>query len=185
MGIAGQIRRLLWWHHWPCPRSGDNRRDCPIAARSQRCAFRYGWRRAAFLAAADVALASLRDLPAFDGMLRTKILDAWARERPVIVSARGKSCRIVREADGGICTEPEKASRYRASHSVSAGQSGNAPPHGVKRPQLCKQTLLAQGYGRQAGTGSAGKRLLADCPGYVIMSAVRANSQDLEVFGVS
>jgi glycosyltransferase involved in cell wall biosynthesis len=62
----------------------------------------------AFLAAADVALAPLRDLPVFEGVRPTKILDAWACQRPVIVSARGEPCRIVREADGGLCTEPQK-----------------------------------------------------------------------------
>jgi glycosyltransferase involved in cell wall biosynthesis len=62
----------------------------------------------AHLAAADVALAPLRDLPVFEGVRPTKILDAWACERPVIVSARGEPCRIVREAEGGLCAEPEQ-----------------------------------------------------------------------------
>ncbi len=61
----------------------------------------------AHLAAADVALAPLRDLPVFEGVRPTKIFDAWACERPVIVSARGEPCRIVQDADGGLCTEPE------------------------------------------------------------------------------
>jgi glycosyltransferase involved in cell wall biosynthesis len=61
----------------------------------------------AHLAAADVALVPLRDLPVFEGVRPTKIFDAWACERPVIVSARGEPRRIVREADGGLCTEPE------------------------------------------------------------------------------
>ena len=61
----------------------------------------------AHLAAADVALAPLRDLPIFEGVRPTKILDAWACERPVIVSARGEPCRIVQEANGGLCAEPE------------------------------------------------------------------------------
>ena len=61
----------------------------------------------AHLNAADVALAPLRDLPVFEGVRPTKIFDAWACERPVIVSARGEPCRIVQEAEGGLCTAPE------------------------------------------------------------------------------
>ena len=63
-----------------------------------------------FLAAADVALAPLRDLPVFAGARPTKIFDAWACQRPVIVSARGEACRVVREAAGGLCTQPEAPS---------------------------------------------------------------------------
>lgn len=59
------------------------------------------------LAAADVALAPLRDLPIFEGVRPTKIFDAWACERPVIVSARGEPCHLVQEAEGGLCAEPE------------------------------------------------------------------------------
>jgi len=61
----------------------------------------------AHLAAADVALAPLRDLAVFQGVRPTKILDAWACKRPVVVSARGEPCRIVKEASGGLCVEPE------------------------------------------------------------------------------
>jgi glycosyltransferase involved in cell wall biosynthesis len=61
----------------------------------------------AYLAAADVALAPLRDLPVFAGARPTKIFDAWACLRPVIVSARGEACRVVREAAGGLCAQPE------------------------------------------------------------------------------
>lgn len=64
----------------------------------------------AHLSAADVALAPLRDLPVFHGVRPTKILDAWACRRPVIVSARGEPCRLVQDCEGGICTDPENAS---------------------------------------------------------------------------
>jgi glycosyltransferase involved in cell wall biosynthesis len=63
-----------------------------------------------FLAASDVALAPLRDLPVFQGVRPTKIFDAWACQRPVIVCAKGEPRRIVENAMGGICVEPENAS---------------------------------------------------------------------------
>jgi glycosyltransferase involved in cell wall biosynthesis len=61
----------------------------------------------AYLSAADVALVPLRDLELFRGARPTKMFDAWACQRPTVVSVRGEAQRIMEEADAGLAAEPE------------------------------------------------------------------------------
>jgi glycosyltransferase involved in cell wall biosynthesis len=61
----------------------------------------------AYLSAADVALVPLRDLDLFHGARPTKMFDAWACQRPTVVSVTGEARRIMEEADAGLAAEPE------------------------------------------------------------------------------
>ena len=61
----------------------------------------------AYLSAADVALVPLRNLELFRGARPTKMFDAWACQRPTIVSVAGEARRIMEEAQAGLAAEPE------------------------------------------------------------------------------
>ena len=55
----------------------------------------------------DVAVVTLRDLPIFEGALPTKMLEAMAAGRPLVLAARGEAARLV-EAEGcGLVVPPE------------------------------------------------------------------------------
>ena len=64
-------------------------------------------RMPALLSAADAALVPLRKLDLFKGALPSKIFDAWACERPVLISIDGEARQIVESAQGGRYIEPE------------------------------------------------------------------------------
>jgi colanic acid biosynthesis glycosyl transferase WcaI len=55
----------------------------------------------------DVAVVMLRDRPIFHGALPTKMLEAMAASRPVVLSARGEAARLIEEANAGLVVEPE------------------------------------------------------------------------------
>ena len=58
-------------------------------------------------AEADVAVVMLRDLPIFEGALPTKLLEAMAAARPVVLAARGEAARLVEAAGCGLVVAPE------------------------------------------------------------------------------
>jgi glycosyltransferase involved in cell wall biosynthesis len=58
-------------------------------------------------AESDVAVTMLRDLPIFEAALPTKLLEAMAAARPVVLAGRGEAARLV-EAEGcGVVVPPE------------------------------------------------------------------------------
>jgi glycosyltransferase involved in cell wall biosynthesis len=59
------------------------------------------------LAASDAAVVLLRDGPLYDESLPTKLVEALAAGRPVVVSAAGESARIVRGGKVGLVAAPE------------------------------------------------------------------------------
>ena len=61
----------------------------------------------AVLSAADAVVVPLRDLPVFRGAVPSKIFDAWACRRPVLLAAEGEGAALVREVGGGVCVPPE------------------------------------------------------------------------------
>ena len=60
-----------------------------------------------YLSAADAAVIPLKDLAIFRGVVPSKLFDAWACERPVILGVDGEARRLLEEADGGIYVPPE------------------------------------------------------------------------------
>jgi len=60
-----------------------------------------------FLSAADVALIPLRDIPLFKGSRPSKMFDAWACERPLLLSIDGEARQIMEKAGGGWYVPPE------------------------------------------------------------------------------
>ncbi len=60
-----------------------------------------------YLSAADAAVIPLKDLPIFRGVVPSKLFDAWACERPVILGVDGEARRLLQEANGGLFFAPE------------------------------------------------------------------------------
>ena len=61
----------------------------------------------ALYAETDIAVVMLRDRPIFEGALPTKMLEAMAAGRPVVLSARGEAARLVEAEGAGVVVEPE------------------------------------------------------------------------------
>ncbi len=60
-----------------------------------------------YLALADAIVVPLKDSELFEGALPSKIFEAAAMERPILLSARGVSADLVRAHDAGIVVTPE------------------------------------------------------------------------------
>jgi colanic acid biosynthesis glycosyl transferase WcaI len=58
------------------------------------------------LKAADCVLVSLRDAPIFRAALPTKLFEAMACARPVVLAAAGEAEAVVRESAAGCCARP-------------------------------------------------------------------------------
>jgi glycosyltransferase involved in cell wall biosynthesis len=61
------------------------------------------------IAASDVNLVLLKKADLFKTVIPSKIFEAMAMERPLILGVEGESKAIIVEADCGICIEPENA----------------------------------------------------------------------------
>ena len=60
-----------------------------------------------YLASTDVCLVHLARRPLFRTVLPSKIFEAAAMRRPIILGVEGSTADLVREADAGLCIEPE------------------------------------------------------------------------------
>ena len=60
-----------------------------------------------YLSAADVALIPLKKADIFMGALPSKIFDAWACARPILLSIDGEAREVVENVNGGIFIPPE------------------------------------------------------------------------------
>ena len=61
----------------------------------------------ALYAESDVAVVMLRDLPIFAGALPTKMLEAMAAARPVVLAGRGEAARLIEAKRCGVVVAPE------------------------------------------------------------------------------
>jgi glycosyltransferase involved in cell wall biosynthesis len=59
------------------------------------------------LAASDASMVLLRKTDLFKTVIPSKIFEAMAMERPVILGVDGETKEIIEEADCGVCIEPE------------------------------------------------------------------------------
>ncbi len=65
----------------------------------------------AYLSAADVALVPLKRAEIFKSALPSKIFDAWACERPILLSIDGEARSVVEAVQGGVFIPPEDPQR--------------------------------------------------------------------------
>lgn len=68
-----------------------------------------------YLSTSDVALIPLRKMDLFKGALPSKIFDAWACERPILLSIDGEARHVMERAKGGMYTPPEDPVRMAES----------------------------------------------------------------------
>ena len=61
----------------------------------------------AFLSVSDCCLVHLRKTDLFESVLPSKIAEAGAAERPVILGVAGHAARLLQASGGGVCIEPE------------------------------------------------------------------------------
>ncbi len=59
------------------------------------------------LSAADACIVPLKRKPLFHGALPSKMFDAWACGRPVLLAVDGEARRVMEEAEAGVFVEPE------------------------------------------------------------------------------
>jgi glycosyltransferase involved in cell wall biosynthesis len=85
----------------------------------------------AYFSIAEVGLASLIDLPLFDGARPSKLFPILASGKPLIFAGKGESARLVRDANAGIVVPPENSEAL--AHAVM---------------ELAQNPCLAQTYGR-------------------------------------
>jgi glycosyltransferase involved in cell wall biosynthesis len=83
----------------------------------------------AVLNSADIVLVPLRANKLFEGALPSKVYEAMACEKPVILAARGEAARMLNEARGGLVVEPEQPQQLadavlRLKDDPQAGEMG-------------------------------------------------------------
>jgi glycosyltransferase involved in cell wall biosynthesis len=126
---------------------------------------------------ADASAVLLRDLPIFAGALPTKMLEALAAGRPVLLSARGEAARFIEAAQAGLVVAPGDAGalaqairRLHAEpqlrHSLGASGRRYAESHfGTGRASEAWETELkaalrahAQSASRRSWRAAEGRR---------------------------
>jgi glycosyltransferase involved in cell wall biosynthesis len=60
-----------------------------------------------YLSATDVALIPLKNIDLFKNVLPSKMFDAWACQRPIVLSVNGEARRVMEEAQAGVFVPPE------------------------------------------------------------------------------
>jgi len=78
------------------------------------------------IAASDVNLVLLRKADLFKTVIPSKIFEAMAMERPIILGVEGESKGIIEEGDCGICIEPENALELAKALATLCGDKGKA-----------------------------------------------------------
>jgi glycosyltransferase involved in cell wall biosynthesis len=76
------------------------------------------------LAASDACMVLLKKQDLFKTVIPSKIFEAMAMERPVILGVEGESRRIIEEAGCGVGIEPENASELAGGVVKLAGDRG-------------------------------------------------------------
>ncbi|HXS34969.1 MAG TPA: glycosyltransferase family 4 protein [Solirubrobacterales bacterium] len=87
----------------------------------------------------DVAVVMLRDRPIFHGALPTKMLEAMAAGRPVLLSARGEAARLIEAQGAGIVVEPENPSALAAALTELASDPARRARLGAAGRQLVER----------------------------------------------
>jgi len=108
----------------------------------------------AYLSAADVSIIPLRNLDLFKGALPSKMFDAWACERPVVISVDGEARQVLEQAQGGVFVAPEDApSLARTLRDLKAN------PEARLRMGKSGRSFTQQFYSRQAQAEKLAARL--------------------------
>jgi len=96
-------------------------------------------------AESDVAVVMLRDLPIFEGALPTKLLEAMAAGRPVLLAARGEAARLVEAESCGVVVPPEDPRALAAALAALAADPARRAAMGAAGREAAERD-----FGRQA-----------------------------------
>lgn len=77
-------------------------------------------RMPALLSAVDACVVPLRDLPIFRGARPSKMFEAMATARPVVLSVAGEAADLLAEAGGGVAVPPGRPSELAAAVAALA-----------------------------------------------------------------
>ena len=119
----------------------------------------------AVLAAADICLVPLKAAEPFDAAVPSKLFEAMAAARPVLLSAAGEAAALVERADAGVCVPPESPPELAAGVTRLAddpalrhrlGQSGRRfAEKGFDRERLVDRYEAVLGDAVAAGPSSS------------------------------
>jgi len=102
------------------------------------------------LASVDCCLVHLRKTALFKSVLPSKIFEAAAMERPIILGVEGHAADLVSEANAGICIEPENARELSDAMMALANDRGLAHSYGSDGGEYIKthfdRKVLARRY---------------------------------------
>jgi glycosyltransferase involved in cell wall biosynthesis len=96
-------------------------------------------------AESDVAVVMLRDLPIFEGALPTKLLEAMAAGRPVVLAARGEAARLVEAESCGVVVPPEDPRALAAALAALAADPARRAAMGA-----AGRVAAERDFGREA-----------------------------------
>jgi glycosyltransferase involved in cell wall biosynthesis len=96
-------------------------------------------------AESDVAVVLLRDRPIFHGALPTKMLEAMAAGRPVVLAARGEAARLIEASGAGLVVEPENPRAL-----AEALRALTADPERRARLGAAGRLAVERDFGREA-----------------------------------
>jgi hypothetical protein len=96
-------------------------------------------------AESDVAVVLLRDRPIFHGALPTKMLEAMAAGRPVVLAARGEAARLIEASGAGLVVEPENPRALAEALRALA-----ADPERRARLGAAGRLAVERNFGREA-----------------------------------
>jgi glycosyltransferase involved in cell wall biosynthesis len=79
----------------------------------------------------DACLVHLKKRDLFKTVLPSKIFEAAAMAKPIILGVEGEAARLVREAGAGICIEPENAEALVGAVELLAASPGRGAEMGL------------------------------------------------------
>jgi glycosyltransferase involved in cell wall biosynthesis len=85
---------------------------------------------------ADAALVLLRDRPVFRHVLPSKMFEAMATERPIVLGVLGESAELLESAGAGIVIQPENAEALAQAIERLEGDAEGAREMGRKGRRL-------------------------------------------------
>ncbi|MDH5674589.1 MAG: glycosyltransferase family 4 protein [Myxococcales bacterium] len=86
----------------------------------------------AVLSVADCCLVHLKKTELFETVLPSKLFEALAMRRPVILGVRGDAARVLEESGGGLCIEPEDDGALLEAIERLRGEPGLAQRFGER-----------------------------------------------------
>jgi glycosyltransferase involved in cell wall biosynthesis len=103
----------------------------------------------AYLSAADCSIVPLKDDPVFHGALPSKMFEAWACSRPVVLSVAGEAVEALKRAGGGVIARPEDPVQIAASIEYLEAHRQEAERMGLQGRQAVEARYSRREQARQ------------------------------------